>query len=293
MPLSALALVLVAALLHAVWNIAAKKAGGNHHFALIGVLMMTALWLPAALWAGLLDAVHWSAWMWAVMLASAVVHVAYFNVLLTGYRKSDLTVVYPVARGVGPLLSSLGAVLVLQESLTVQTAAGVLAVCSGVFLLAGGPKLWRPPHDAQAHAKALAGVRWGALTGAFIAGYTLLDGYAVKVLLIGPVVVDYMCNLLRLPFLVPMSLRDRSGFATALRTQWKYALVVATLGPLGYIMVLYAMTLAPLSHVAPAREVSMLFAALIGGQLLGESDRGLRLAGAALIAAGVMGLAWA
>jgi drug/metabolite transporter (DMT)-like permease len=289
MPLSALALVVVAALLHAVWNIAAKRAGGNHHFALMGVLMMTVLWLPAALWFGLLDAVHWGWRNWAVLLASAIVHVAYFNVLLAGYRRSDLTVVYPVARGVGPLLSSFGAVLLLHEPLSWQGAAGVLAVCGGVFLLAGGPRLLRIGADPRA----VAGVRWGALTGTFIAGYTLIDGYAVKVLLIGPVLVDYLCNLLRLPIMLPMSLRDREGFVTAWRAQWKYALVVATLGPLAYILVLYAMTLAPLSHVAPARELSMLFAALLGGHLLGETDRWLRLTGAALVAVGVMALAWA
>ena len=77
----------------------------------------------------------------------------------------------------------------------------------------------------------------------------------------------------------------------AWRTQWKHALVVAILGPVGYVMVLYAVQLAPLSHVAPAREVSMLFAALIGGRLLGERDRGLRLLGAAFIALGVVALA--
>jgi drug/metabolite transporter (DMT)-like permease len=75
------------------------------------------------------------------------------------------------------------------------------------------------------------------------------------------------------------------------RAQWRAALVVAVLGPLGYVLVLYAVRLAPLSHVAPAREVSMLFAALIGGRLLGEGDRGLRLVGAACIAGGVAALA--
>jgi drug/metabolite transporter (DMT)-like permease len=98
-------------------------------------------------------------------------------------------------------------------------------------------------------------------------------------------------NLLRVPFLLPSALRDRSGFVVAARTQWRYALVVATLGPLAYVLVLYAATMAPLSHVAPAREVSMLFAALIGGRLLGEGDRGVRVAGAACIAAGVAALA--
>jgi drug/metabolite transporter (DMT)-like permease len=136
-----------------------------------------------------------------------------------------------------------------------------------------------------------AGLRWGALTGALIAGYTVIDGYAVKVLLVGPVLLDYIGNLLRVPFLLPAALLDRPALATALRAQWRHALVVATLGPLAYILVLYAVTMAPLSHVAPAREVSMLFAALLGGRLLGEGDRGLRVLGAACIALGVAALA--
>ena len=301
MPPIALALVLTAALLHALWNIAAKKAGGNHHFALLSVSMTVVLWAPVALWFGIGEWQRWGVVEWAVLAASALVHVLYFTVLLTGYRKADLTVVYPVARGSGPLLASVGAVLVLGETITLLGGLGIVAVCGGVFLIAGGPRLWQgsgighanQQAHAIAHARALAGVRWGAMTGALIAGYTVIDGYAVKVLLIGPVLVDYIGNVLRVPILLPAALRDRQGFAAASRTQWKHALVVAVLGPLAYILVLYALQMAPLSHVAPAREVSMLFAALIGGRLLGEGDRALRLAGAALIATGVIALATA
>lgn len=293
MPLTALLLVLAAALLHALWNIVAKKAGGNHHFALITVLMTCLLWAPVALWFGLQEWSRWGLLEWAVLALSALVHVLYFTVLLTGYRKSDLTVVYPVARGSGPLLAALGAVALLGERLTLLGGAGVLAVCGGVFLIAGGPALWRGSHDAATHQRALAGVRWGVLTGALIAAYTVIDGYAVKVLLIGPVLVDYVGNLLRVPLLLPPSLRDVAGLRSAWRGQWRHALVVALLGPLAYVLVLYAVQMAPLSHVAPAREVSMLFAALIGGRLLGETDRGPRLVGAACMAAGVIALATA
>ena len=139
MPLTALALVLAAALLHALWNIAAKKAGGNHHFALISVLLTCVLWAPLALWLGWYEWPRWGAREGATLAASAVVHVLYFTVLLTGYRKSDLTVVYPVARGSGPLLASAAAVLLLGERLALVGAAGVVAVCGGVFLIAGGP----------------------------------------------------------------------------------------------------------------------------------------------------------
>ena len=211
--------------------------------------------------------------------------------LLRGNRLSELTVVYPVARGTGPLLSSLGAVLLLGERLSAVGVAGVAAVTLGVFFIAGGPALWAKAHDPLQRTRVRAGLGYGAITGALIAGYTLIDGYAVKVMLLSPLLVDYFGNIFRLPFLLPAALRDPLAFVHAWRGQWRHALVVAVLGPLGYVLVLYAVKLAPLSHVAPAREVSMLFAALIGGRLLGESDRGPRIAGAACIAAGVVALA--
>lgn len=291
MPLTALGLVLLAALLHAVWNLAAKKAGGDHRFAFMAAVLAVLGWAPVAAWVGLEEFARWSAWAWAVVLASAVLHLLYFTVLLTGYRRSDLTVVYPVARGTGPLLSVLGAWIWLREPLTVHGALGALLVCAGVFVIAGGPALWARSHAPAQRERVLAGLRWGALTGGFIAAYTVVDGYAVKVLMLSPILLDRMGNVLRLPFLAPAALRDRAGFVQAWRSQWHLAAVVAALGPLGYVLVLYAVTMAPLSHVAPARELSMLFAALLGGQLLGEGDRWLRLMGALCIAVGVMTLA--
>ncbi len=292
MPLSALFLVLLAAVLHASWNIVAKRAGGDQRFTLITSLFTSVLWLPAGLWFGWHEVPLWGWLEWGVVSASAIVHLLYFNTLLAGYRVADLTVVYPLARGSTPLLTAAAAVVLLGESLNLLGAAGVLAVCGGVFLIAGGPALWRHAHDPGQRARTRAGVRWGLLTGAMIACYSVIDGYAIKVLAIGPVIFDYACNVLRVPLQLPTLLRCRPALLEALRAQWKHALVVATLGPLAYILVLYALTLSPLSHVAPAREISMLVAALLGGRLLGEADRGLRLLGAACMASGVMALAW-
>jgi drug/metabolite transporter (DMT)-like permease len=291
MPLSALALVLAAALLHATWNIVAKHAGGDNRFALIGVLQMVMIWAPVGVWAGWNVLPQWGIREWALLAASAIVHSVYFSTLLRGYRVSDLTVVYPVARGTGPLLSALGAVLLLGERPGLVGAAGILAIGTGVFLIAGGPALWAKAHDPAQRERVRLGLAYGGATGVLIAGYTLIDGYAVKVALISPLLVDYFGNLLRIPILLPLARREPGGLREAWRTQWKHALVVALLGPIGYVLVLYAVTMAPLSHVAPVREVSMLFAALIGGKLLGEADRGLRLAGAACIALGVIALA--
>jgi drug/metabolite transporter (DMT)-like permease len=287
----ALTLVLAAAICHATWNLVAKKAGGGNHFVLISSLCVGALWAPLAAWVGMQAISAWGWAQWLILAASAVVHVLYFRTLLHGYAVSDLSVVYPVARGSGPLLSSVGAVIVLGETLSLAGACGALAVVAGVFLIAGGPRVWRQAHEPARHDRVRRGLLWGVLTGAFIAGYTVIDGYAVKVMLISPILVDYVGNVLRIPVMLPFAVRDRAAFVQSCRAQWRPACVIALLGPLSYVMVLYAVRMAPLSHVAPAREVSMLFAALAGGTLLGEGDRWLRLLGAVSIACGVGALA--
>ena len=291
MPASALAMVVVAALLHAFWNIVAKKTGGNRHFVLMGGLLLALIWAPAGLWLGWSEVPRWGLTQWAFVAGSGFLHLAYFKVLLKGYRVSDLTVVYPVARGTGPLISSVLAVAVMGEALTVHGALGVLAVCAGVFIVAGGPAMLRGAHDAQQRARLRAGLTWGAATGVLIAGYTVLDGYSVKVLLLSPVILDYFGNLVRLPFMLPTALRDPRGFVDAWRRYKWHAVVLGAVSPLAYMLVLYAVRVAPLSHVAPAREISMLFAALIGGRMLGEGDRGQRLLGALMMAGGVVLLA--
>lgn len=287
----ALALVILAGLIHAIWNIGAKKAGGDVRFVGFSGLLLLLIWAPLGLWLGWNVVPLWGVKQWALVSVSGAVHVVYYIVLLRGYRASDLTVVYPLARGSGPLLSSLVALFLLGERLTLLAALGVAAVVGGVFLIAGGPGLFRAAQDAAKRARVFTGITYGLATGVLIATYTVVDGYAVKVVLMSPILVDYFGNFVRVALLMPSLLADRAATAAHWRAQWKYALLVATLSPVSYVLVLFAMQTAPLSHVAPAREVSMLFAALIGGQLLGEGDRGLRILGAACIAFGVMALA--
>lgn len=291
MPLSALALIILAGLIHASWNIAAKKAGGDARFAFFTSVVMMLIWAPVGLWASWGVVPHWGWAEWTVVTVSGVLHVLYYIVLLRGYRKADLTVVYPLARGSGPLLSSLVAITLLGEQISAMGMAGIAGVVGGVFLIAGGPGLLRAAHDPAQRRRVHKGMAYGLLTGAFIASYTVVDGYGVRFLLMSPILVDYLGNFVRVAVLAPVVLRDRPAAATLWRQQWKYALMVGAVSPVSYVLVLYAMQVAPLSHVAPAREVSMLFAALIGGHLLGEGDRLQRLLGAVLIAAGVMALA--
>jgi drug/metabolite transporter (DMT)-like permease len=297
----ALALVLVAALIHASWNLLAKKTGGDVRFALMSQLAVALVWAPVGLWFAWHEVGAYGPLQWALIVASGAIHVVYFVTLLRGYRLADLSVVYPLARGTGPLLTAMAATLLLGESLGVLGWLGVLGVVLGIVLISGGPALWHALRaGAGAHedlVRLRRGVGYGLLTGVCIAAYTVVDGYAVKRAGISPVSVDYLGNVVRVPltalWILALGRREPLPLAGYWRSTWKPALLIAAISPVAYVLVLYAATLAPLSHVAPAREVSMLFAALLGGTLLRERDVGLRLLGAGSIAAGVIALAWA
>lgn len=274
-PLPALALVLVAACTHAAWNFMAKGAAASRHFVWLYSVVAVVLWLPA-LW--ILPLPAFSPMVGVALCGTAVLHLAYSLALQAAYRAADLSVVYPMVRGTGPLLSFIGAAVVLGERPSALSTAGALAVVAGVFLLAGGRV-----------ARSALGVGLG--TGALVAAYTLWDGWAVKTLLVAPILVDLSGNALRVLALGPRALRERHTLAPELRTHWRAVLAVAVLGPLGYILVLNAMQLAPVGQVAPARELSMLLAAWLGARVLDEGQLGRRLAASAVIVVGVVALA--
>lgn len=150
MSLQAFALIIFAGVIHAGWNIAAKKAGGDARFAFFTSLLLIVFWAPLAWWVGRDVVGSWGWQAWALVAVSGVLHLAYYVILLRGYRKADLTVVYPLARGSGPLISSLFAIVVLGEEISQLGMLGVLGVVLGVFLIAGGPGMFRLRHDPQA-----------------------------------------------------------------------------------------------------------------------------------------------
>ena len=292
MSLLALLLVVIAALTHASWNLLAKRAAHCRHFNWYYSTGAALLFMPLAAFAFFDFLPRISIAALFVLAATCVLHALYSESLQRGYRAADLSIVYPIARGTGPLISFVGAIFVLDEHPTLVATAGALLVVAGVLVLAGGRRLWRElkkPHAARS--AVVAGLYWGGLTGMLIAAYTLNDGYAVKVLLVPPLLVDYVGNLFRSLVLAPRALRDRATVALELPRYWREAIGVAILGPVGYILVLYAMTMAPVSHVAPAREMSMMIGAWFGARLLGEGHVMQRVLGAGLIVAGVGALA--
>jgi drug/metabolite transporter (DMT)-like permease len=119
------------------------------------------------------------------------------------------------------------------------------------------------------------------------------DGWAVKVLLLSPFLVDFTGSLSRSVALAPFAWRDRLRVKEELRTYLRPVMVVAVLGPIGYLLVLFAMRYAPVSHVAPARELATLLGAYLGSRVLKEKSAPQRIAGAACIVGGVISLAFA
>jgi drug/metabolite transporter (DMT)-like permease len=285
MPALALIAVLLAAVTHSTWNLYAKKAAGSRHFVWLYSVGSIVLYLPIIAWIMVYERPHLGTIEYLALTATAVLHTGYSLVLQAGYRTSDLSLVYPIARGSGPLLSFVGATILLGERPTVLAGLGLVLIVAGILLVAG---LTREPHRAPK-----AGIFFGLLTGLFIAGYTVNDGWSVKSLALSPFIIDFSGNLIRVVVLTPLALRDLPGVAREARVYVKPAAVVGVLGPLGYILVLFAMRIAPISHVAPARELSTLVGTYFGSRLLQEKAVPARLAGAVCIVVGVVSLAFA
>lgn len=282
----ALALVLGSAVLHATWNLAAKRAGGATRgpaFVFAFSAATAVLYAPFALAHGgaRLGAVGLLGW--GFVLGSAALHVGYFVALQRGYRVGDLSVVYPLARGGGPALATVGAVLLLGERPSALALAGTALVVGAALALATG----RPPAGARVGP----GVRWGLATAGFIAAYTLWDAVAVARVGVPPLLFLWWSELARAALLAPVVVRDPAALAAVWRAHRGAVATVALLSPLAYLMVLTAFTLAPVSLVAPTREVSVLIGTLLGTTLLGEGARVRRLTAAAAMVVGVALLA--
>jgi drug/metabolite transporter (DMT)-like permease len=280
-----LVLVILAAFIHATWNLLSKRAAAaGPTFVFAYNLVCCIVYAPWVAWILTHGEVMWSVGIVGFMLLSGLIHLAYSLCLQRGYQVAHLSVVYPVARGTGPMLSTLGAFLFLGEMPSQHGILGLMAVVFGIGLIStqGNLSVFREPGG-------LAGVRWGAATGLLIANYTVIDAYGVKVLGIQPVILDWCSNLLRFVLLTPLVLRNRNHALARMNGQWLLAVGVGVLSPLSYILVLIALEMqAPLSLVAPMREMSMMVGALFGMVILREPVGAWRLVGCLILIVGVV-----
>lgn len=281
----ALTLVLVSAVLHATWNLLAKRAAGGVGFVWLFSVATIVFYGPPAVTFVLLSAPTFGPVHLGAAAVSAVLHVGYFAFLQRAYRTGDLSLVYPLARGSGPALATLLAVVLLAERPGAQALAGTALVVVGVFVLTGGRGL------ADRAGRVAAG--YGLLTGLFIGAYTVWDGFAVAHLGAAPLLYLVLAELGRALLLTPAAVVRRREVAETWRRWRREALAVAALSPLAYLLVLTAMQHAPISLVAPTREISILITAVLGSRLLAEGEGGRRALAAVAMVAGVALLATA
>jgi drug/metabolite transporter (DMT)-like permease len=283
LPILALLLVLLAAFCHATWNLFLKKSqgGGTLFFWLSGSVEVL-LYVPLAVCMMLVTGYRPDALALGLMAGSGAIHVGYFIFLDRGYRSGDLSVVYPLARATGPLLTIIAAVLFLGEHPAALAVAGAVLIGVGAVLLSGNPlQLLRTRKQ---------GALFALSTGAIIAVYTVWDRQAVVAFLVPPVIYYWGSSFMRVIMTSPVALRDRPMLRVIWARDKKAVLAVGVLSPLSYALALYAMKMAPLSYVAPAREMSILIAALYGTHLLKEGDTARRLSAAALMVLGLAGI---
>ncbi len=268
MPLTALALALAAAFVHALWNLLLARARDIESATAVAlVVAIVAFALPAVL--------SWDVDLsvWPYITASATLQLVYFTLLTAAYRRAEFSVVYPIARGSAPVLVLGVAVVALGVSTSWQQAAGVALVACGVILVRGLSPGTKP-----------GGAAFGLVIGAVIAAYTLVDKGGLH----HAAPVSYL-ELTMVPPTIAYAAAAaaRNGFG-ALRAELNVSTVVAGLATFGaYALVLSALRLAPAASVAAVRETSVIIATVFAYLFLRERIEWTRAAGAAVVVAGI------
>jgi drug/metabolite transporter (DMT)-like permease len=266
-PASALALALAAAVLHAGWNVLLARAHDVRAATTVALAVGVVLFAPAAFvtWDVESDAIPWIA-------TSAALEIVYFALLTGAYRRSDLSLVYPIARGVAPVLVLIGAALA-GAALGGLQALGVLLVGGGVLLVRGV----RGPFDGRCVCLAL-------LIAATIAAYTLVDNEGIE----HASAIPYL-ELVLLPVaLSALVFHASTGRLGALRGELGWpSLAAGVCSFAAYALALAALSLAPAAAVAAVRETGILFAVALGLVVLREPVGRERAVGAVLVVGGV------
>ena len=286
MPAAALVLVLAAAVFHSCWNALTKRARDQFAFLCLAVAVASVAFLPVTLWSLPPGGVPPAAW--PCVIATVVLHAVYFWVLGRSYRSGEFSLVYPVARGLGVALVPVLAALLLDERPSAIGALGIALVVVGIVALQ-----WVGRTRSSEHARLTLGpgTGWALLTGLTIAAYALVDKAGVSRL--HPVPYIGLMFVGSLLLLVPAALTDLGRFRREWRTNRKSILVASVMTLTAYLLVLFAFRLSKAGYVVAARETSIVISVVIGRLWFGERRLAPRLAGAALVLAGVACLALA
>jgi drug/metabolite transporter (DMT)-like permease len=284
----ALALVLGAAMIHATWNLLTKSSTDKLLFIWWTGIVGSLLLLPFV--AVLSPAPVWDAGVLGRVALGAVLRATYFVALGAAYSRGDLSLVYPLARGIAPMLVPAAAITLLGERLTSTATAGIALVTAGVYVM-NVPQLTRAGLVAPLTALRTPAARFAALTGLLTASYSVVDKWTIDS---GVPAAWYA--YLTIP-VAALLLTPWAWSHPRRQAEWRAhrgaIIAVSVLMTASYLLVLFALRTSPVSHVAPAREVAIVFGAVLGAVVLRESHGRQRVVGAILIVLGVALLAHA
>ncbi len=276
MPLTALGLLVVAAMMHTTWNLLVKRAKEKQVFIwcslIAGVIIFSPLLFTSSLF--LLST-------WPYLLSSALVEAIYYITLIRAYENGDFSLVYPMARGAAPAFLLIWATFFLGERPRFFGLIGIALLVLGLIIV-GGKTWW----TLRALALALG-------VACCISVYTAIDGAAVHH--VSPLPYTVLVIALSVLFITPAVVMryGNTAIVDELRTNWIGITIVGLFTLLAYILALKAYTIARVSYAGSVREISVVFAAFVGWRWLGESFGKIRLTGAMFIFAGILVIALA
>ena len=289
------AIVLIAALAHASWNALVKS--DDDRLVTLGAVnaVRFLLCIPIVAVLPLPDSASWPC-----LVASAILHIGYYAFLISTYRFGDLSRVYPLARGLSPLVVAAGGFAFAGERLSPIALAGVAIACAGIASLSFGRSVAHTL-DEQGSASAVGakqahddrrGVLFAVGTALFIAAYTVTDAIGARWSGNAVSYVAWLAILDGLPMLIAAAMLRRATLARHLADRaWK-SVAGGALQLTAYGLVVWALALAPMAAVSALRETSVLFAAIIGVKILGEPLGTRRIAAAALVTMGIVMIEW-
>ena len=285
-----LGLVLLSSIAHSTWNLLLKRSGAPEVF--VWCLLVAASVMLVPLGAALYDFNPVESSGWWFVLATIGLHILYFVMLGRGYAQGDLSLVYPVARGLGPMLVPVLAFVILDEAISSQAILGIVAIIIGIYTVS----LWGSFGRLTSQPMIIfrePGFKYAVLTGLTIASYAIVDKEGVD--RVQPFLYMYFMTLGSAVGLAPYIV-GKWGVG-AIRLEWRANTAPITLAALltftAYGLVLTAFSLSRVSYVAPAREVGIVIGVLMGLFILKEPFARGRLVGSAIILVGLLAIALA
>ena len=279
-----LVLVLVSALAHASWNFLLKRSQDQEVF--LWCLLAATTVLLAPLGVILFWKFPFGGQGWLLVAATVALHAVYFALLGRSYAHADLSLVYPIARGTGPVLVPILAVVILGETIAFPALLGIAAVVGGIYTVSLSGNFRALMRDPLALLRN-PGTRYAVLTGLTIACYAIVDKVGVS--RVQPFLYMYLMTLGSALLIGPYVLASKgmSAVRRELRINAGTVVVAGLLTFLAYGLVLTAFSLSRVSYVAPAREVGIVIGVLLGMIILKEPSGRGRLLGSGIIVAGL------